>query len=55
MDDKIVLKGEVNLRLLYLSDLDSGKTECIDYMIPFNQIVSCVGAGEGAGEILPPP
>lgn len=46
MDDKIVLKGEVNLRLLYLSDLDSGKTECIDYMIPFNQIVSCVGAGE---------
>lgn len=46
MDDKIILKGEINLRLLYLSDLDSGKTECMDYMIPFNQIISCVGAGE---------
>ena len=46
MDDKIIIKGEVNLRLLYLSDLDSGKTECLDYMLPFNQIVSCVGAGD---------
>ncbi len=45
IDDKIILKGEVNLRVLYLSDLDSGETQCIDYMIPFNQIINCVGAG----------
>ncbi|MCH5202807.1 MAG: DUF3794 domain-containing protein [Oscillospiraceae bacterium] len=44
VDDKIILKGEVNLRVLYLSDLDSGDTNCIDYMIPFSQIISCVGA-----------
>ncbi|MBQ9673828.1 MAG: DUF3794 domain-containing protein [Ruminococcus sp.] len=44
IDDKIMVKGEVNLRLLYLSDLYSGETQCLDYMVPFNQIISCVGA-----------
>lgn len=44
IDDKIMLKGEVNLRMLYLSDLEKGQTECIDYLLPFTQIISCVGA-----------
>jgi hypothetical protein len=44
IDDKIMVKGEVNLRLLYLSDLDSGEAQCLDYVVPFNQVISCVGA-----------
>lgn len=46
IDDKIMLKGEVNLRMLYLSDIEKGETECIDYLLPFNQIISCVGADD---------
>jgi hypothetical protein len=44
IDDKIMVKGEVNLRLFYLSDLDNGETQCLDYVIPFTQVLSCTGA-----------
>lgn len=44
IEDKIMVKGELNLRLLYLSDLYTGETQCLDYVLPFSQIISCTGA-----------
>lgn len=38
---KLMLNGEINLKLLYLSDLDTGEPQQLDYMLPFNKIIDC--------------
>lgn len=38
---KIMLNGEINLKLLYLSDLETGTPQQLDYMLPFSQIIDC--------------
>lgn len=43
---KLLLNGELNLRLLYLSDIDTGNLENIDYILPFSHIVDCEGVNE---------
>ena len=44
--DKIMLTGEGQLDLLYLSDLDSGTVETMSCAFPISKIVDCEGAGE---------
>lgn len=40
---KLLFKGELLVKLLYLSDLDSGKLETLEYTIPFSQVLSAEG------------
>lgn len=43
---KLMVNGEINLRMFYLSDVESGGTGKIDYLLPFNQIIDCEGIDE---------
>lgn len=43
---KLMINGEINLKLLYLTNVESGETEKIDYLLPFNQIIDCEGIDE---------
>ncbi len=43
---KLMYKGELLVKLLYISDLDSGKLETLEYNIPFSQVIAVEGAGE---------
>ncbi len=43
---KLMINGEINLRMLYLTDVESGETEKLDYLLPFNQIIDCKGIDE---------
>lgn len=44
--NKIMYKGDLLVKLMYLSDLDSGKIETMEYTIPFSQVIDINGAGE---------
>ena len=44
--DRLMLNGELNVRILYLSSPDSATPEQIDCLIPFNKILECDGLGE---------
>lgn len=46
VQNKLMIKGELNLKMLYLSDVDEGNIEQITYLIPFNQIIDCEGINE---------
>lgn len=57
MPNKIVVKGTAIIKILYTSDISSGKTERAEYTIPISQIVDVSGADENGkfiitGEIL---
>lgn len=41
--NKLMLTLDVMVRVMYLSDLDSGKTEHLYYVFPVSQIISCDG------------
>lgn len=43
---KLMVNGEINLKLLYITDVESGETGKLDYLLPFNQIVDCEGIDE---------
>ncbi len=43
---KLMINGELNLKLFYLTDVESGDTAKLDYIIPFNQIIDCEGIDE---------
>ncbi len=43
---KLMLNGEINLRMFYLTDVESGETGKIDYLLPFNRIIDCEGIDE---------
>lgn len=43
---KLMINGEINLKLLYLTNVETGEIEKIDYLIPFNQIIDCEGVDE---------
>lgn len=45
---KLMYKGELLVKLLYLSDLDTGKTETLEYDIPFSQVIGMQNAAEGS-------
>lgn len=42
--NKIMYKGDLLVKLMYLSDLDSGKVETMEYTIPFSQVIDINGA-----------
>ena len=48
---KLMLNGEINLRIFYLTDVESGETSKIDYILPFNQIIDCDGINENTVKI----
>ncbi len=43
---KLMINGEISLRLFYLSNVETGETGKIDYILPFNQIIDCEGIDE---------
>lgn len=43
---KLMVNGEINLKMFYLTDVESGETGKIDYLMPFNQIIDCEGIDE---------
>lgn len=43
---KLMVNGEINLKMLYLTSVDTGETAKIDYLLPFNQIIDCEGVDE---------
>lgn len=43
---KLMINGEINLRMLYLCDVETGETKKLDYILPFNQIIDCEGINE---------
>ena len=43
---KLMINGEINLKLLYISNVESGEIGKIDYLLPFNQIIDCEGIDE---------
>ena len=45
---KLMLNGELNLKLLYLSNAESGEVEKLDYLLPFNKILDCDGFDENS-------
>lgn len=45
---KLMLNGEINLRMFYLSDVETGETAKIDYILPFSRIIDCEGIDEDA-------
>ncbi len=38
---KVLINGEVSVKLLYLSDLESGVPNQLDYLFPFERIIDC--------------
>ncbi len=44
---KAIVKGEVYIHQLYTDDSDGGNTYCLDYTVPFSQILDVDGATEG--------
>lgn len=46
MSNKTVIKGDIIIKMLYISDLSSGNTETLEYSIPISQIVDVPGITE---------
>ena len=46
--NKLILKGEVIVKILYISDSMEGELECIEYSIPINQIMDVSGIDDGS-------
>lgn len=44
--DRLMLNGELNVKILYLSSPDSPTPEQIDCLIPFNKILECDGLSD---------
>ena len=44
--DKIMLNGELSVRLLYISDIESGKPEHLDYILSFSEVIDSPGLTE---------
>ena len=49
---KLMINGEINLKMLYISDVESGETAKLDYILPFNQIIDCEGIDENTVNCL---
>ena len=46
--NKIMYKGDLLVKVMYLSDLDSGKVETMEYTIPFSQVIDLNGVTENS-------
>lgn len=52
MSNKTIVKGELVVRILYISDLSSGSTEILEYSIPISQIVDVPGITEDSNCLI---
>ena len=52
MPNKIVIKGNLTLKLLYITDQNEGTTKNIDYNIPISQIIDVPGGNENSKYII---
>lgn len=48
MDGKLLAKGYVSLKVLYLTDLSDAPPETMEYELPFQQMLDCGGASDRA-------
>lgn len=46
ISNKVMVKGDVNIRVLYLADLNTGETKIFDYTLPFSEILDADGVDE---------
>lgn len=46
ISNKVMVKGDVNIRVLYLADLNTGETKIFDYTMPFSEILDADGVDE---------
>lgn len=46
--DKMMLKGEVILRILYITDIESGTQDTMTFNVPFSQVVDVKGITENS-------
>lgn len=44
--NKVIIKGEAQIKVLYISDLDTGNVEIMEYSIPISQIIDVNGIDE---------
>ncbi len=49
---KLMVNGEINLRMFYLTDIESGQTAKTEYVVPFSQVIDCAGAEEENRSVL---
>ncbi len=48
INDKMMIKGEVALKMLYLSDLNTGSVDVLEYLVPISQIFDVDGLEENS-------
>ncbi|BED92266.1 MAG: DUF3794 domain-containing protein [Candidatus Improbicoccus pseudotrichonymphae] len=51
-ENKLNIKGELSVRILYLSDIETGKLENIEYEVPINQELEIPGTNSESSCIL---
>lgn len=49
---KLLVNGEISVRLFYLTNLETGETAKLDYLLPFTQMIDCDGVTEETENIL---
>ena len=49
---KLMVNGEISIRLFYLTDIETGESAKLDYILPFNQIIDCDGIDENTENIV---
>lgn len=47
ISNKVIVKGDVNIKVLYLADINTGETKLFDYTMPFSEILDADGVDEG--------
>lgn len=46
LDNKLILKGSLALKILYESGLSDGMPECMEYAVPYSQMLDCPGVSD---------
>lgn len=49
---KLLLSGDININLFYLTNLETGETAKLNYLLPFHQILNCEGMEEGDEQLV---
>lgn len=49
---KLMLSGDISINLFYLTDIETGETAKLNYLLPFNQIIDCEGIDENTENIF---
>lgn len=51
-DGKLMVGGEISIRLFYLTDIETGETAKLDYLLPFTQVTDCEGMSAETENII---